>query len=32
LWLNAVYDSRSLLTTRNTKEIPQGTLRSCLRF
>jgi hypothetical protein len=24
LWLNEVYDSRSLLTTRNTKEIPQG--------
>jgi len=22
-WLNAVYDSRILLTTRNTKEIPQ---------
>ena len=24
LWLNEVYDSRSLITTRNTKEIPQG--------
>jgi len=24
LWLNEVYDSRSILTTRNTKEIPQG--------